>query len=391
MTERLYYSDSFLAEFDAGIVACLDGGSRIVLDRTAFYPSSGGQPHDTGTLNGIRVLSVEEDAEGRIEHLLEEPLPEPGPAHGVIDWPRRFDHMQQHSGQHLLSAVFDQLFGWATVSFHLGSEVSTIDLDTPVVAPEQLAQAERRANELVWQDLPVGISFEDAASAAGLRKESAREGTLRIITIEGIDRSACGGTHVRSTGQIGAILVRKTEKIRGQTRVEFVCGGRATARARADYEALDRTARLFSSALDEVPQAAATLLEQAKQAEKSRRKLGLELAQFRGRSLYESCPPDSSGLRLHVERIASGPIDEELRAMAQSFCSAGRGVFLAACQDPPSILLATSAETGIDAGQRLKAALEKCGGRGGGAAQIAQGSLPSAEILEALVRALTQR
>jgi alanyl-tRNA synthetase len=391
MTERLYYNDSFLAEFDAGIVECLDGGSRIVLDRTAFYPASGGQPHDTGTLNGIRVLSVEEEADGRIVHLLEEPLPEHGPAHGVIDWPRRFDHMQQHSGQHLLSAVLDQLYGWVTVSFHLGSEVSTIDLDTPSVAPGQLAAAERRANELVWQDLPVGISFEDAASAAGLRKESAREGTLRIITIEGIDRSACGGTHVRSTGQIGAVLVRKTEKIRGQTRVEFVCGGRALAGARADYEALDRTARLFSSAPGDVPQAAAALLEQAKQAEKSRRKLALELADLRGRSLYESCPPDASGLRLHVERIGSGPMDDELRAMAQSFCSAGRGVFLAACQDPPSVLLATSAETGIDAGQRLKAALEKCGGRGGGGARIAQGSLPSAEILEALVRALTQR
>jgi alanyl-tRNA synthetase len=391
MTERLYYTDSFLTEFDAQVVERLDGGARIVLDRTAFYPTSGGQPHDTGTLNGIPVLAVEEDSEDRIVHTLGQPLPESDRVHGAIHWPRRFEHMQQHTGQHLLSAVFDQLFGFFTVSFHLGAEASTIDLDAPSITPEQLASAERRANELVWQDLPVHISFEDAASAAGLRKESAREGTLRIISIEGIDRSACGGTHVRSTGQIGAILVRKTEKIRGQTRVEFLCGSRAIARARADFEALDRTARLFSSALDDVPQTAASLLEQAKTAEKTRRKLALDLAALRGKSLFESCPPDPAGLRLHIERLASGPIDDEVRALAQSFCSGGRGIFLAACENPPSVLLATSAETGIDAGQRLKAALEKCGGRGGGSARIAQGSLPSAEILEALVRALSQR
>ncbi len=391
MTERLYYTDSYLTEFDARVVERLDGGARIVLGRTAFYPASGGQPHDTGVLNGIRVIAVEEDSADRIVHVLEQPLPESEQARGAIDWPRRFDHMQQHTGQHLLSAVFEQLFGFTTVSFHMGAEASTIDLDTPSVTPAQLAAAERRANEMVWQDLPVSITFEDAASAAGLRKESAREGTLRIITIEGIDRSACGGTHVRSTGQIGAILVRKTEKIRGQSRVEFLCGSRAIARARADFEALDRAARLFSAALDDVPQTAASLLEQAKQAEKTRRKLALELAQLRGRSLYESCPPDAGGLRVHVERIASGAIDDEVRALAQSFCSGSRGVFLAACENPPSVLLATGAETGIDAGARLKAALEKCGGRGGGSPRIAQGSLPSAEILEALVRALSQR
>lgn len=391
MTERLYYPDSFLTEFDARVVERLDSGMRAVLDRTAFYPASGGQPHDTGILNGVRVTAVEEDSNGRIVHALDQPLPESDQVHGVIDWPRRFEHMQQHTGQHLLSAVFEQLFGFVTVSFHMGAEASTIDLDTPAVTPEQLAAAEWRANEILWRDLPVSITFEDAASASGLRKESAREGTLRIITIEGVDRSACGGTHVRSTGQIGAILLRKTEKIRGQTRIEFLCGSRAIARARAGFEALDRTARLFSAAVDDVPQAAAALLEQAKQAEKARRKLAVELAGLRGRSLYESCPPDPGGLRVHVERLAAGPIDDETRALAQSFCAAGRGVFVAACQDPPSILLAAGADTGIDAGARLKAALEKCGGRGGGSSRIAQGSLPSAEILDALVRALSQR
>lgn len=391
MTERLYYRDSYRVEFDARILEVWDGGLRVVLERTAFYPESGGQRCDTGALNGVRVAAVEEDESGNIVHVLESPFPETGQAHGVIDWPRRFEHMQQHTGQHLLSAVFEELFGLPTVSFHMGAVSSTIDLDAPSVTPEQLAAAERRANELVWQNLPVRVSLEDAASAGALRKDPGREGMLRIVTIEGVDRSACGGTHVRSTGEIGAVLVRKTERIRGQTRVEFLCGVRALRRARADYEALDRTARLFSAALDDVPEAAAAALEQAKHAEKARRKLSLELAELRGRALYSTCTPDARGLRVHVERIEKGPIGDEVRALAQSFCAGGHGVFVAACGDPPSILLAAGEATGIEAGASLKAALEKCGGRGGGSARIAQGSLPSGEVLEALVRALAQR
>lgn len=391
MTERLYYNDCYLAEFDARVIEAGPEGTRIVLDQTAFYPTSGGQPFDTGMLNGVPVTAVEEDQDGRVVHLLASPLPACTEVHGVIDWPRRFDHMQQHTGQHLLSAVFESLFGFCTVSFHLGSAASTIDLDTPAVAPDELAAAERRANELVWQDLPVTLSFEDSATAEELRREPQREGLLRIVTISGIDRSACGGTHVRSTGQIGAILLRRTEKIRGQTRVEFLCGGRAIARARADFETLDRTARLFSAALDDVPEAAAAAIEQARQAEKACRRLTMELAEFRGRALYEACTPDARGLRLHVERMGQGPIGDDTRALAQSFCSGGLGVFIAACENPPSLLLATSEATGIEAGPRLRAALEKCGGRGGGSARVAQGSLPSVEVLEALVRALSQR
>ncbi|GIU76566.1 MAG: alanyl-tRNA editing protein [Bryobacteraceae bacterium] len=391
MTERLYYTDSFLTEFDARVVRAEDGRTRIVLDRTAFYPTSGGQPHDTGTLAGVPVVRVE-DADDEIVHVLAAPLPESGTAHGVIDWPRRFDHMQQHSGQHLLSAVFDQLFGYRTASFHLGSAASTIDLDTASIAPGELAAAERRANELVWQDLPVRVSFEDSRQAEGLRKEAAREGLLRIITIEGVDRSACGGTHVRSTGQIGVVLVRKTEKIRGMTRVEFLCGGRAIARARADYEALDRTARLFSAALEDVPAAAAGALEQAREAEKTRRRLALELATLRGKALYDACAPeDATGLRIHVERLAQGPPGDEIRAMAQSFCAAGDGLFIAASASPPSVLFACGQNTGFQAGARLKAVLEQHGGRGGGAGQMAQGSLPSAELLDAVIAALLQR
>ncbi len=201
-----------------------------------------------------------------------------------IDWARRFDHMQQHTGQHLLSAVFEESFGLKTVSFHLGAESATIDIEGN--ADASVAQkAERRANEIVFENRPVDVTFEDSALAQGLRKPSERAGTLRIISIDGVDRSACGGTHVRATGEIGVILIRKLEKIRNQTRVEFLCGGRAVRRARADYEALSRAAQLFSSPLDNVPAMLAEQLESTRAAEKSRRKLELELAAYKGREL----------------------------------------------------------------------------------------------------------
>ncbi len=217
MTERLYYNDGYLREFRARVTRSEDGGRRVYLDRTAFYPSSGGQPFDLGTLGGIRVVEVADEVE-RIAHLLEAPLPA-GEVEGAIDWPRRYDHMQQHTGQHLLSAVFEELYQIRTLSFHMGAQTSTIDLSAAAIDPSQVEQVEQRCAEIVAEAHPVTISYEDAGAAAGLRKESQRSGTLRIVSIEGVDRSACGGTHVRSTAELGPILIRKIEKIRGNLRV----------------------------------------------------------------------------------------------------------------------------------------------------------------------------
>ena len=389
MTERLYYTDAYLREFPARIVGRSSDGLTVYLDRTAFYPASGGQPSDGGAIAGIALLDAVDEGE-RIAHRLAAPLPE-GPVDCaidcVIDWPRRFDHMQQHSGQHLLSAVFEDLFALRTVSFHMGVEASTIDLEGGLVEPAAAHQAERRANQIVCENRPVAVRFEDAAEAHDLRKPSDREGALRIVSIESLDRSACGGTHVRATGEIGPILLRKIDKVRQATRVEFLCGGRAVVRARADYEALLKSAQLFSAPLDEVPSLVASQLEAARAAEKAARKLDLELAAYRGRELYQSELPGSDGIRRVTRRAAGGSL-EDLRALAQSFTAQPRAIFLAALDDPPSILLAASADAGIDCGKLLKAALSEAGGRGGGAPRMAQGSLPDRAALEGVLAKL---
>jgi alanyl-tRNA synthetase len=306
---------------------------------------------------------------------------------GRIDWTRRFDHMQQHTGQHLLSAVFEEVFSLHTVSFHLGADSASIDLEGGPVDARAVLEAERRANQIVCENRAVTVQFEDARLAQGLRKPSDREGTLRIVTIESLDRSACGGTHVRATGEIGAILLRKLEKIRQCTRIEFVCGGRAVLRARADYEALSKVSQTLSASLDETPAMVAAHVESARAAEKTRRKLELDLAAFQGRELYAATAPDADGVRRVAQRALRGNL-EDLRAVAQNFTAQPKAVFIATLDEPPSVLLAASEDAALDAGKVLKAALADAGGRGGGNARIAQGSVPTADLLEKVLSKL---
>ncbi|MEO6878436.1 MAG: alanyl-tRNA editing protein, partial [Gemmatimonadaceae bacterium] len=216
MTDRLYYTDAYRTSFSAEIVDRSEDGLRVYLNATAFYPTSGGQLHDLGTLGGVAVVDVV-DEDDRIAHVLASPLGAAGSVHGEIDRARRLDHMQQHTGQHLLSAVFEDLFGYSTVSVHFGPDYSTLDLSAESVTRAQLLAAEARANAVVGENRPVAVTFEDAATAAGLRKASDRQGMLRVVSIDAVDRSACGGTHVRSTAEIGPVLVRSTEKIRKAT------------------------------------------------------------------------------------------------------------------------------------------------------------------------------
>ena len=385
MTERLYYFDSYLRAFTARLVETSADGSIAYLDRTAFYPTSGGQPFDTGSIAGVAVLEVL-DEDDRVAHRLSAPLP-PGPVDCEIDWQRRFDHMQQHTGQHLLSAVFEERFGLRTVSFHLGQDASTIDLEGGTVDSRVIEEAERRANEVVAENRKVTVDFQDATEVQGLRKPSERAGKLRIVIIDGLDRSACGGTHVHATGGIGAILIRKLEKVRQSTRVEFLCGGRAIRRARADYDALSRVAQLFSAPLDEMPALVAAQLEAARGADKARRKLELEIATYKGKDLYEATPAGPDGIRRYVERLRDGSM-EALRVLAQSFTSQPRAAYAVALESPPSLLFAVSVDAGIDAGKVLKDLLAGAGGRGGGTARLAQGSVPRPELLQDLLEKL---
>ena len=391
MTSRLYYQDSYLRSFRAAVVETADDGRRVYLDQTAFYPSSGGQPFDTGQIGASRVMDVlDEEEQDRIAHVVETPLVA-GSYDCAVDWPRRWDHMQQHTGQHLLSAVLLDLFNAPTVSFHLGQLSSTIDIETRNLAPEQIDQAVERANQIVCESRSVTVSYHEATQDVRLRKPSERAGTLRVVSIQDLDRSACGGTHVRSTGEIGAILIRSIDKVRGHVRVEFLCGGRAIRRARADYEALSRIARHFSAPSDQVPALVAQQGERLAEADKLRRKLAFELAQVRGRELHASTTPNAAGLRVHVGRLEKGPMSDEVRAEAQAFAGAGNAVYVVACAEPASVLVAVSQPGPFAAGATLKPLLEQHGGRGGGNAQLAQGSLPSREAADLVVCELTGR
>lgn len=385
-TARLYYDDSYLTEFQARVVERSADGRRLCLDRTAFYPASGGQPQDLGWIADVPVVEVIEEAE-RIVHVTAEPV-EGEEVACRIDWPRRFDYMQQHSGQHVLSAVLVELFKIPTVGFHLGAEISAIDLEVAALKAEQVTAVEERANAVVFENRPVTIRYEEAGRDLDLRKPSDREGTLRIVSIEGLDRSACGGTHVRATGEIGPILIRRLDRAHRSVRLEFVCGARAVRRARADFDALSRVARCFSASPDETPALVQAQSEALQEAERVRRRLATEVASFRGRELYAATAPDAGGTRRVVLHMHKGAIGDELRATAQSFTAQPKAVFLAVIEEPPAVLLAASKDAGISAGEVLKAALAGVGGRGGGSAVLAQGSAPSRELLERVVAEL---
>ena len=387
MTERLYYTDAYLTRFRARVMARADDGRTVYLDRSAFYPTSGGQPNDLGRLGGVEVVDVV-DEEDRVAHRLAQAL-EGDDVDGEIDWTRRFDLMQQHTGQHLLSAVLEERFGWPTVSVHFGVASSTLDVPADAVSATQLAEVERAANAVVWENRPVSVAFEDAAAATELRKATERSGTIRVVTIADLDRSACGGTHVRATGEIGAILLRRTERVKKLTRIEFLCGGRAVAQARRDMEALASIAAGFSAAPEDAPALVARQREALADAAASRRSLQGELATLRARARYDATTPGADGVRRVTLELEAMEL-EALRAELQAFATLPRAVAVARLTEPAMLLAAASADSGMDAGARLKAALAAVGGKGGGSPRFAQGTAPSREALATAFHALTE-
>ncbi len=385
MTLRLYYSDSYLRSFSARVIAREGAGRRVYLDQTAFYPTSGGQPNDRGTLGEVVVLDVIDEGE-RIAHLLDRPL-EGSEVIGNLDWNRRFDHMQQHTGQHLLSAIFHDTFGWSTLSVHFGDESSTIDLDTGSATMEQLIDIERRANAVITDNRPVLVTSELASEVKGLRKASEREGMLRVVTIEGLDRSACGGTHVRSTGEIGALLLGRSERVKQRVRIEFLCGARAIRRARSDADALAAVAKQFSAAPPEAPALVEKLMAEHKAERTARQKLTAELARAEAETLYSSATPEADGVR---RILATRPDLESVRALAQVLSERDRVMFVGVASSANTVLVAASADSGLDAGALLKPVLAARGGRGGGSARQAQG-VADASVLDAIAQEIVRR
>src|SRR5436305_3651277 len=394
MTDRLYYRDSFLYEFEGEICDITETPRpAVTLDRTAFYPTSGGQIHDTGwiTSSGARhrVTEVADTEGGGVVHYLEAPAKELAPGsriRGEIDVVRRRDHMQQHSGQHVLSAAFVRLFNMPTVSFHMADDYCSIDLQTVALTKEQIESAERLANEVILENRPVDIRFVTRAEAGklGLRKIPPTErDELRLIDITDFDLTACGGTHVRQTGQIGCIQLRKTEKVRQGYRVEFVAGLRAVAAARRDFTTLTESASLFSAHIYDLPQQATKSLEEIKALRKQRAESLEELAAAQAAALLAETP-EVVGRKLVVRTFSDRDINY-LKLFAQKLTRlAPKVVALLGTTSPqPALVFAQSIGLPFDMGARMKEILGRFERSGGGSKDMAQGGIADSSQVEA--------
>lgn len=376
MTHRLYYSEPYRTSFDGTVVSVepVDGRLHVVLDQTAFYPTSGGQPFDSGTLGGAAVTEVIDREDGTVAHVVSGTLKAGEVVSGAIDWARRFDHMQQHTGQHVLSAAFDRLFGVRTESFHMGAASSSIDLAREVTATE-LGQAEDEANRIVWEDRMVQIRFASAEEAAAmpLRKESLRTGPLRLIEVEDFDLSACGGTHVARTGAIGIIAIGGAEKFRGGSRVEFLCGGRALDRFRLWRDSLAATQRHLSVAPHEMAVAIERMQADAKAQQKILRGMQEKLATQEAQGLIAK--GTRAGDRLVIVEAIEGWDAQGLKAMAVAAAAIdpSAAIALFTTTTPALVVIAKGANGGIDAGAVLKDLVAKFGGKGGGKPDLSQG------------------
>ena len=376
-TTRLYYTDSLLREFDATVVSSDEAGGRatVVLDQTAFYPTSGGQPFDTGRLGARQVLDVIDDEAGTIRHVVDGPIAAGERVHGTIDWPRRLDHMQQHTGQHLLSAAFDRLCGVRTVSFHLGAETATIDLAREVSAAE-IARAEAEANRVVWENRPVTVRFatEEEASRLPLRKEPVRSGTLRLVDVTDFDLSACGGTHVPATGMIGVVAVAGWERFKGASRVTFVCGGRALRGYGQLRDAMTAASRALSVSPADVAATIERMQSEAKDLSRTIRRLQDDVAVSRAATLRAGAA--DIGGRRGVLRHEPGWDAAGLKTLASAIVSEpGTIALLVGDGMPAPVVVARSADVDLDAAAGMKQAAAALGGRGGGRPELAQGGL----------------
>jgi alanyl-tRNA synthetase len=384
-THRIYYDDAYVKEFDARIMHCevlppdVNSGITaqvwgLILDRTAFYPTSGGQPNDLGKIGDANVLDVRDDGD-EIIHIVDRKPSSPDVL-GCINWPRRFDHMQQHSGQHLLSAMFQERYGRPTVSFHLGTDTCTIDVRGPEPSDEILEGAERATNKIIFEDRSLTVRYGTAEDLAeiGVRKEVDRAGILRAIEIEGADLQPCGGTHVKSTGQIGTLLIRRCTKMRQDWRVEFVSGARAERTARQDFLRIRATAEKLDCAPEELVAAAERSVSERDANFKKTRALLQRLAEIEAAQAVREATPNSDGLRI-VHRVFEDAEAEFLGFFATQFAKTEKSIALLAGLSSGNVLFAQHPTASKDMNAILKQVLVKFGGKGGGTRDFARGRL----------------
>jgi alanyl-tRNA synthetase len=396
-TEKLYFTDSDLLEFPATVVAVQAAAQadHVILDRTAFYPTGGGQPNDTGRLDEVRVLDVFEDDTGMIHHVVEPQgtLKLGQTVQGYIDRARRLDHLQQHSGQHILSQAFVQACGAETRSFHLGARASTIDIELQSPSDEPMRAAEEIANAIVFEDRPMRVHLVNEAEARQLplRKEAAVDGTIRVIEIADFDWSPCGGTHAKRTGQIGLIAIKGYERAKKMTRVEFVCGHRALDEYRTTQKTAMAVAQLFSAERDATPELVARALQETRSLKKRIREL-MEVA-----ATVEAAEMLAEAIQVGDFKLVRATFDgrelEEVRWLASKITEAEPAVALLGTKEAGAarLVFARSASLDQNMGQLLGAACHVLGGRGGGRPELAQGGGPAAAKLEAAIQSAAEK
>ena len=397
-TERLYYSDSHLIEFEAIVTdksERVSGWTAVTLDRTAFYPTGGGQPSDTGTLNGERVVECISDDKENVWHVILGRVPEIGATvKGRVDWLRRLDHMQQHTGQHILSQAFVTLFSAPTHSFRVMDQSCEIDVELSEPTNERIERAVELANNVIWEDRPISIRQVTSEQAAELplRKDPVRHGELRLIEIEGFDLTPCGGTHAYRTGEVGMIAVRSWERAKGMTRIEWVAG----IRALNDYRRANRSARaiaaLFSGGRDDAPALAEKLLEENKDLQRRLRSLEDLAARVEADELFAASTPNSLGVRI-VAHVFDDRDAESLRRLALAMTTHPQTVVLLGSRDKDAarIVFARSSDAPGDMNALMREACELLEGRGGGKADLAQGGGKNVAKLDDAIRVATEK
>lgn len=377
-TERLYYRDSYLKEFTARVIRSTRSGedTEVVMDRTAFYPEGGGQPADFGRLAGADVTGVLEK-DGEVVHLVRGPVPE-GEVSASVNWERRFDHMQQHTGQHILSQAFEQRFGAKTVSFHMGSDVSTIDLATPGLSPEQVRSVEDLSNQVVFEDRPVVVHLLDPSDLPKfeLRKGTDREGEIRVVEVEGFDSIPCGGTHCRSTGEVGLIKVTRWARRSGDVRVEFLCGWRALRDYQGKNEAVVALATSLAVGDQDLREAVERQGRDAMELRRQNEQLRNQLLDVQAEELAAGAET-IGGTAVVAALLPERSAEELKRLAARLIADPGRIALLVAPTDKASVVFARSDDLSLDAGALLRQASAPFGGRGGGRPNLAQGGIPN--------------
>ncbi|MBI4871017.1 MAG: alanyl-tRNA editing protein [Candidatus Riflebacteria bacterium] len=387
MTVRLYYQDPYLFHFRAKVLSCMpkDDSYEVLLDRTCFYPESGGQPCDGGTLGGRPVVSVREEGD-RLVHVLDAPVEEPE-VEGLVDEQRRRDHMEQHTGQHLLSAAFLSAVGVPTVSMRIGEHESTIDLDRPELFAEDVEAAEDLANRVIREDRAVHCFYPslDELEQLTLRKRPAVEENVRIVRVPDYDCSPCGGTHCPSTGRVGVVKVRRWEHYKGMTRVTFLAGGRALADHRVKNDVIWDLTGLLSVRDRDLPARVKALVDGHTELERQVRKLRADLLRHAAPELLASAPRLDDGTLLVVHQLAPGYQAEDLKVLAECIVRPGGAIFLGGLPGPKAqLLFARSADRQLDVGALLKKTVAAVGGKGGGTAAQAQGGVPGQSLGQAL-------